>query len=525
LYYLSPVKRFLNKTLSVKQVILLVAIPPIVTGAIMRFTSDSPSQPKLKASNDSTVTIDSVPTEIDTTALGRLLAYVDSLNRSPELQGGGWSFYLKEVNSDSHICAVDIDRGFVPASVMKVVTTGTALAVLGPNYHYSTSLQYDGVIENRVLNGNIYIRGGGDPTLGAADPEKLFASWAVAVKNLGIDSIAGCVIGDAECFERDPVPGGWAWEDINSDYGASPCGLNIRENTFDMMLTPGANGVSIKTSPFIPGMKLYNQVVKGGGGKSYAYVTGGPYQFERTALGEVSAYTEVRSNIPDPALFCAQGLKTNLSQYGIGLRDSATTLRLMRLNGLKSQAKEGRKTISSVGSASLSQLVYHTNQISQNFYAETFLKTLSMKERGYGSTYGGVGVVYDFWRSKGVDLRGMCMVDGSGLSRNNSLTTHQLGDMLQYIAKDSSIFRDFYKSLPVAGESGTIRKLADSTLAEGNVHAKSGTMSRVRAYAGYVHSRSGKLMCFAVVGNNTQWDVMQLRDKFERLFVLMAELP
>lgn len=97
--------------------------------------------------------------------------------------------------------------------------------------------------------------------------------------------------------------------------------------------------------------------------------------------------------------------------------------------------------------------------------------------------------------------------------------------MLREIAHDSAVFPSFYRSLPIAGESGTIRKLADSTAAEGNLRAKSGTMSRVRAYAGYVDTRSGKRMAFAMIGNNTQWELSEIRDKFEKLFVLMAELP
>jgi D-alanyl-D-alanine carboxypeptidase/D-alanyl-D-alanine-endopeptidase (penicillin-binding protein 4) len=132
--------------------------------------------------------------------------------------------------------------------------------------------------------------------------------------------------------------------------------------------------------------------------------------------------------------------------------------------------------------------------------------------------------VYEFWRDHHVDLRGICMIDGCGLSRMNTITTHQLVEMLRVYVKDSSIFNVFYRSLPVAGESGTIRKLADGTEAEGNLHAKSGTMTRVKSYAGYVKTRSGKMMCFAMIGNNTLWSETDLRDKFERLFIMMAQL-
>lgn len=525
-------KRLLDKTLTVKQAAALIILPAAIVGTVWAFsTGGKPVIPQKKQA----VLNDSLPAEVaekDTSAMGRLLAFIDSVNRSPEVRGGSLSFYLADADSGNAICAIDIDRGLVPASVMKVVTTGTALSLLGPNFHFVTTLQYDGTIDaaTRTLNGNIYIHGGGDPSLGAeafgGSVSKVTENWAAAIKKLGIDSIAGSIIGDAESFERDPVPGGWAWEDMQSDYGAAPCGLNINENCYKLVFNASGNGVSMRTSPVIPGLKLYNQVIHNPAiGKSYAYVTGGPFQFERTVLGEVSSSLEERSSIPDPALFCAQDLKTTLKAYGISLRDSATTLRLIRLNHLKTEAKEGRKTIATISSPALSSLVYHTNQVSQNFYAETFLKAIGMKQKGYGSTFNGVSSVYSFWHSHGIDLHGMNMVDGSGLSRNNTITTHQLVEMLRVYAKDSAMFPAFYRSLPVAGESGTIRKLADSTLAEGNVHAKSGTMSRVRAYAGYVHTRSGKLLCFAMIGNNTQWDVMELRDRFEQLFILMAELP
>ena len=273
-------------------------------------------------------------------------------------------------------------------------------------------------------------------------------------------------------------------------------------------------------------MKLYNQVIHNPAiGKSYAYVMGAPFQFERTAMGEVSSSLQERGAIPDPALFCAQSLKSSLKEYGIGIRDSATTLRLMKLNYIKSNAKEGRKVITSNSSPSLSELVYHTNQISQNFYAESILRAMAWKVNGYGSTTAGVNIVYSFWKNHKLDLRGICMVDGCGLSRLNSITTHQLVEMLRVYAKDSAVFPSFYRSLPIAGESGTIRKLADGTDADGNLHAKSGTMSRVKSYAGYVKTRSGKLLSFAMIGNNTLWSEVELRDKFAKLFVLMAELP
>jgi D-alanyl-D-alanine carboxypeptidase/D-alanyl-D-alanine-endopeptidase (penicillin-binding protein 4) len=525
------VKHVLNKTLTVKQVALVTILLLAVVAVAYAFSTggeEFPTKDKVVADSDSTM--QEVVVAKDTSAMGRLLAFInDSINSAPQLRGGRWSFYLGTVDSDTAIYETNSTSGMVPASVMKIVTTGTALSVLGPGYRFTTILQHDGSKEGSTLNGNIYIHGSGDPTLGSetygSSVEKVVNNWATAIQNMGVDSVSGCVIGDAEAFERDMTPGGWCWEDVQSDYGAGPSGLSIHENQFDISLNGSGGRVSMSYSPKIPGMKLYNQCVNNAVAKSYAYVTGGPYQFDRVVQGEVNGHLDARGSIPDPALLCAQLLKSELESRGIKVGDSATTIRLIRLNGLKLDAQGGRKTITSSSSATLRDLVYHTNLVSQNFYAETILRAIAHKQKGYGSTFGGASCVYEFWRNHNVDIQGFFMVDGSGLSRNNSVTTQQLVSMLRVYAKDTVMFPSFYRSLPVAGESGTIRKLADSTAAEGNLRAKSGTMSRVRAYAGYVDTRSGKRLAFAMIGNNTQWELSEIRDKFEKLFILMAELP
>lgn len=526
-------KRLLSKTLTVKQVAALFVVSLGLMSFIVAMVL--PSKPATVAARKPVQKKDSVVQDTlepaDTTALGRLQEAIDSISEAPELTGGCWSFYLTTADSGHEICAYNISQGLVPASVMKVVTTGTALALLGPNHRFSTVLQYDGKIDaaTKTLEGNIYIHGGGDPALGSetfgSSIDKVMNAWRDAIKRQGIDSIAGSIIGDAESGDRDPIPGGWAWEDMQNDYGIGPSALSIHENAYDIQLTAAGAGTAMRTVPQVPGMKLYNQTVHNPSvGKSYAYVQGGPYQNERVVIGEVGSYLEARSAIPDPAQFCAARLTAELKGAGIAVRDSATTMRKLKLSGTKREKIE-RKPIYSSMSPALSDLVFHTNQVSHNFYAESILRGIAQARAGYGSTSGGVAQVVNFWKDKGVDMRGFWMVDGSGVSRFDALTAKQLVGMLRYFAKDSAMFPVFYRSLPVAGESGTIRKLAQETEADGNLHAKSGTMSRVKSYAGYVRTKSGKLLTFAMMGNNTLWSETELRDKFERLFILMAELP
>jgi D-alanyl-D-alanine carboxypeptidase/D-alanyl-D-alanine-endopeptidase (penicillin-binding protein 4) len=527
------VKHILNKKLSVWQIITFIILPlAVVVTVYIYVAGKNPIAWQKKKTSSKKRLYHKRINVIDTSAMGLLTNYVDSINNAEQIFGGSWSFYLVDVDSGKAICKINIDHGLSPASVMKIVTTGTALSLLGPEFHFSTLLQYDGTIDpvTKTLNGNIYIHGEGDPALGAeafgGSVENVAKEWVHAIKNLGIDSIAGAIIGDAESFDPDPVPSNWTWEDMQCDYGTGPCGLNIRENVYDMLISAKGHETDIKIYPAIPGLKLYNQIIHNPTiAKSYAYVAGAPFQFERTAMGEVSSYLKEHSAIPDPALFCAQTLKYSLKNDGIPTRDSSTTMRLMRLNRTKPDKKEERKVITTNFSPSLADLVYHTNQISQNFYAESILRVIAWKLNGYGNTSAAINIVYRFWKEHGIDLRGICMVDGCGLARMNTITTHQLVEMLRVYAKDSAIFPTFYKSLPVAGETGTIRKLADGTEADGNLHAKSGTMARIKSYAGYVKTKSGKMLCFAMIANNTLWNETELRDKFEKLFILMARLP
>jgi D-alanyl-D-alanine carboxypeptidase/D-alanyl-D-alanine-endopeptidase (penicillin-binding protein 4) len=526
-------KHHLNKKLTVRQVLVFILLPLALAAIAYKFIRNyNAAQPVIKtATKPEPVPVKKAPA-IDTSAMGMLTSYVDSMNNAGQLFGGSWSFYLANVDDGKAICKVDIDHGLAPASVMKVVTTGTALSLLGPGYRFTTLLQYDGRVDSsaKILNGNIYIKGEGDPSLGSetfgSSINEVIKGWATAIKRYGIDSIAGCIIGDAEAFESNPTSPYWTWEDMQCDYGTGPCGLNIHENVFDLVVTLAGKETRLRVEPPVPGLKLYNEISYNPSvGRSYVYVEGSPFDFERTALGEVSSSMTGHSAIPDPALFCAQELKIALKSMGIGVRDSATTQRLIRLNHLKTGKRDSRKIISAISSPTLSELVYHTNQVSQNFYAESILRELAWKINGFGNPSDGIGIIYHFWKTHGLDLRGICMVDGCGLARMNSITTHQLVEMLRVYAKDSAVFPTFYKSLPVAGETGTIRKLASGTEADDNLHAKSGTMARIKSYAGYVRTKSGKMLCFAMIGNNTMWSEEELRDRFARLFVLMARLP
>jgi D-alanyl-D-alanine carboxypeptidase/D-alanyl-D-alanine-endopeptidase (penicillin-binding protein 4) len=251
---------------------------------------------------------------------------------------------------------------------------------------------------------------------------------------------------------------------------------------------------------------------------------------------------EVEGSQPDPPLFCAQSLDSSLRKRGIAISRKAGTLRSFLPSASEystytsdstelpkdtttgsSAAKGPRKLIYIQTSHTLDKIVTETNIQSNNLFAETLLKTIAWQKTKFGDDRTGIDIVQKYWSSKGVDLSGSYMADGCGLSRFNAISTYQLAELLRAITKDSVLFSHFYASLPVAGKSGSLGRLCKGTFAENNLHAKSGYMTRVRSYAGYVTTKKGDLLAFAIIVNNYDCTPAQMKDKLEKLMIAIAE--
>jgi D-alanyl-D-alanine carboxypeptidase/D-alanyl-D-alanine-endopeptidase (penicillin-binding protein 4) len=140
-----------------------------------------------------------------------------------------------------------------------------------------------------------------------------------------------------------------------------------------------------------------------------------------------------------------------------------------------------------------------------------------------GSNTEAIKAIGDFWIKKGMDTEGFYIFDGSGLSRYNSVTPRQLVFVLNYMQNKSKNFNEFQKSLPIAGESGTLKSIGINTSAKGNVVAKSGSIGRVRAYTGYVTSKSGRTIAFSMNIANYNCSSSEAREKLTKLMVAMAD--
>ena len=421
-----------------------------------------------------------------------------------------------------------MDAGLVPASTMKVVTTAAANEILGPDYRFVTELQTAGTLgDDGTLAGDVIIRGGGDPTLAASDLPTTYAKWKAALLEAGVKKVEGSVIGDASIFGSALTPDTWQWNDMGNYYGAAACGLTVHQNLFYASFrTPsvGAKAPFTGTSPKLPGIEFINEMRVGSSGSGdMGYLYGDPHGKLFTFRGTVPAGSgsfTIKGALPDPAFFCARTFSEYLVENGIPVSGEPTTDRLLEIAGKEIGA---RKKIHEQSSDPLSTILVTTNHKSDNLRAECLHRAIGVKVKGKGTTAAASEAIQEHWAAKGVDMTGFYMGDGCGLSRSNTVTPRQMTLMLYHAAKGGN-FATFRDSLPVAGQSGTLKSIGGGSAADGRVRAKSGTLDRVRNYSGYINARSGKRYAFTLFVTNHTADLASVKSKIVRVWSVMAGL-
>ncbi|MCB0581242.1 MAG: D-alanyl-D-alanine carboxypeptidase/D-alanyl-D-alanine-endopeptidase, partial [Phaeodactylibacter sp.] len=306
-------------------------------------------------------------------------AYQAAANRlaaEPSLKNGSLSISVVDVESGKLLASYEPERSLSPASNLKVLTTASALALLGPDYRFQTQLEYDGALSAEgQLSGNLYLTGYGDPTLGSpllegATPlEPLMERLRMAVQQAGIRRIDGAVSGDASAFGSNSSEGSWQWEDMGNYYGAGAWALNLHENLhylhFQQQGQLGAIPPIVGAEPEIPGLQFVNEVVSAARGTGdNAYIFGAPYQFNRYVRGTIPVGTgifTIKGSIPDPPLLAAQRLRQSLAKVGI-IASAASS----RLDGQPGE----RRQLYTHYSPPLSLIVKRANMESVNLYCE-----------------------------------------------------------------------------------------------------------------------------------------------------------
>jgi len=455
-------------------------------------------------------------------------AIIDEYKKDKSLENGNFSFCLLNAQTSELISEYNSKTVLIPASTLKVITTSAALAILGKDFKYETKIAYTGSLDSTtgVLYGNIIIIGSGDPTLNSEYFNSLLTNknvvtdWSKKIKSLGIKKINGNIIADISCFENN-LPDNWIWGDIGNYFGCIAGALSYKDNKIKLYFKTGEkNGDStsiIKSIPYNPQLTYINKVKTGGtGDNSISY--GSIYQNTRWLTGFLPANKnnyEVEISMPDPAWQLTYELKQSLIDEGINLNCNLI---------LNEEKTSNYKTLFIHQSASLSDIIHQTNMHSNNLFAESLLKTIALKKTGYGSSKDGIKLVSDFWEQRGLNTKELFMTDGSGLSRSNTVSTSYLAKLLSKIYKDKNLYDIINNSFPVAGKNSSLANLCKGTFAENNLRAKSGYINRARGYVGYVKSKSGKDLCFAVLFNNYNCTASEAKQKIEKLLITFSEL-
>ena len=466
--------------------------------------------------------------------------YLQEINNSikkfvtnPVLKNASISFEIVAINNDSVVSSYQSNQSLVPASTMKLITTATALDVLGHRHQFKTSLAYDGIIDSTgLLTGNIYIIGSGDPTLGSKYfPDQDFLNeWLNAINKIGIKKIDGGIIADASCYSDEFVPSNWTWGDIGNYYGAGVTGLSIYDNTVSLFFKSGKNigdnTIITSTHPNIPNFEVKNEVISKNINSDQAYIFGAPYSPFRIARGAIPLNVSefnVKASIFDPALLIAHELNEVLKENNVQLKDPPKSIRILKEEN-KSVEYDGN-TFHQHLSPPLKPIINNINLISNNHFAEHIHRALGFKlnKNELVTAYSSSQQIKNYWINKGLSCNGFYMSDGSGLSRNNAVSASFLVDILCYMKISSPRFSDFFESLPVAGKTGTLKYLGKGTVLEGKLMAKSGSIQRVRSYAGYYKPNEKTLYAFAVIVNNYNCSGAELKKILEKLLITEFE--
>lgn len=430
---------------------------------------------------------------------------IDAILDRPALAPATWGVEVREIAGGRVLYARNAGKNMKPASTLKVVTTAAALDAFGPQERFRTTVETTGRIDGlgRVV-GDLLLVGGGDPNLSGrfheGRPTAPFEDLAQQLLAAGVRSVEGRVIGHEGLFSGERRGEDWSWGDLVWCYGAEVSALSFNDNCVDLQVTAGeraGDAVVVTASP----KSTYYEVVSTA--TTVARGVPGELRLERRLGGNLIRISGTHAigqapwkgsvALEDPARYAATAFAEVLAAKGITVTGDVDTS--------SEPLPASRRVLAAIQSQPLSELVRTINKESQNLHTETLLRLLGARRSGLGTVEAGREAVDDFLRRMGASPDTWSLQDGSGLSRSDLLTPHEMVSLL--VAMDrhphAAFFRD---SLPVAGEDGTLESRMAGTPAEGRVRAKTGTIRNVSGLAGYVTTRSGARLAFYVVSNH-----------------------
>ena len=430
----------------------------------------------------------------------RLSKAVDQLEKDSQFAHAIISIIVLDGKTGKTVYEKNAQVGLAPASCQKIVTSAAAFELLGKNYQYKTPVKiYRGSDSIRL-----FIEGSGDPTLGswrweATKMATVYKNIQSALKKMNITVLGTDIPVVENKFDHQPIPDGWVWQDIGNYYGAGARAFNWHENQYDLVLSSGnAEGDITIVKNFEPSsatMTISNYINTGKKGSGdNAYIYSAPNSNTAFATGTIPPAQDrfvISGSMPDPANVFVGGLRSYLNDNAIKIANGSN------LNFLvQSKNEKSFETIYTISSPTLDSINYWFLKKSVNLFGEAFVKTIAFEKAGIGSTDTGIAIIKKFWSKKGIETSALNIIDGSGLSPANRVTTNALASIMQY-AKGQAWFASFYNALPEMN----------------GMKMKDGYITGVRSYTGYIKTKNGTEYSFSFIANNFDGSPGTVREK------------
>ncbi len=452
---------------------------------------------------------------------------------------GAWGLLILDAESGQTLYDQNADKFFVPASNLKLFTTALALAKLGPDYRFRTTLETRGTISTEgALAGDLILVGRGDPNLSNrkfpyqlkeefdGPPERVLAELADALVGKGVKEISGDIVGDDSYFPRDRYPSGWEIDDMVWQYGAAISAIVVDDNTVTLTLTPGERpGDTVQTAiaPATQDFAVENDVVTSAADvKADLTLTRDPGANLVVVRGTLPAKAAPRKlvlAIEEPAQHAAALLAELLVERGVKINGRA---RAVHVPEATETTATPRAVLAEHVSVRLGDAVKLVNKISQNLHAEMLLRTAARQNGAWSTPEELAKYPEDFYSAAGISPGDVLQSDGSGLSRHDLVTPRAIATLLKY-AQAQPWFAAYYASLPVAGEDGSLEDRMKNSPAAGRIHAKTGSLEHVRSRSGYTETPGGRRLIFSFLSNNLAGKNHEAMDTLDGLCEAMIE--
>lgn len=435
-----------------------------------------------------------------------LRAFIDSLVDVPEFRSANWGLLVVDPGRGETLYARNADKLFMPASNMKLLTGSTALAQLGPDFRWATTLLARGRVRNGTLNGDLVVRGNGDPTVSqhmhpdsALQPLRALAD---SLRAHGVTRVRGRVVAAPSPFTDAPLGFGWAWDDLDESYSAGVDALYFNEGFTQVVVYGGARpGAKVRaiTRPLSRYPRLIVKAVTVAPVAPTDTLTAKP----AIIVGQDSSHTGVLVSgtiaVGDSAVV-EISFRDQQAAYLAALTEALRSNGIT-ISGSRTDTTANLDSLVTQLSPPLRDVFPFFEKPSQNQIGEILFKTLGLVKTGTGTADSARRVVSRQLIDWGAAPDGFAVRDGSGLSRHDYVSPRTIIHVLDAMRR-SPDFAVFYDALPIAGVDGTIGNRMRGTPAQGNVHAKTGTLDKARSLSGYVTTADGRMLLFSALCNN-----------------------